>query len=118
MWSSDYPNSLGLFYSAITDFLGFAVNEGEYKVMGLAAYGEPIFYQSLSKTIYFKDGKLHLDDNYYDFYMGLTNGLGEKILNQLNNNPKEPWFFLIHSMDLHPPVNIDKKFEEKVKFHE
>jgi arylsulfatase A-like enzyme len=55
--------------------------------------------------------KFENDDNYYDFYMGLTNGLGEKILNQLKNNIKEPWFFLIHSMDLHPPVNIDKKFD-------
>jgi arylsulfatase A-like enzyme len=55
--------------------------------------------------------KFENDDNYYDFYMSLTNGLGEKILNQLKNNFKEPWFFLIHSMDLHPPVNIDKKFD-------
>ena len=39
LWSSIYPISLGLFYSAITDFLGFQVNEGEYKVMGLSSYG-------------------------------------------------------------------------------
>jgi arylsulfatase A-like enzyme len=51
------------------------------------------------------------NDNYYDFYMGLTNGLGQKTLEQLKNNMKEPWFFLIHSMDLHPPINIDKKFD-------
>ena len=41
MWSCNYPVSIGLFYSAITDFLGFQVNEGEYKVMGLSAFGDP-----------------------------------------------------------------------------
>jgi len=55
--------------------------------------------------------KFENNDNYYDFYMGLTNGLGKKILDQLKNNLEEPWFFLIHSMDLHPPVTIDKKFD-------
>ena len=37
-----FPNSIGLFYSAVTDYLGYVVNEGEFKVMGLAAYGKPI----------------------------------------------------------------------------
>jgi len=55
--------------------------------------------------------KFENDDNFYDFYMGLTNGLGQKILEQLKNGLKEPWFFLIHSMDLHPPINIEKKFD-------
>ena len=40
--SSYYPNSLGLFYSGFTSFLGFKINEGEYKVMGFSAYGKPI----------------------------------------------------------------------------
>ena len=52
IWSSPFPNSIGLFYSAITDYLGFSINEGEYKVMGLAAYGEPKFYETLSETIF------------------------------------------------------------------
>ncbi len=47
VWSLEYPNSIGLFYSAITQYLGFEVNEGEYKVMGLAPYGEPKFLQNL-----------------------------------------------------------------------
>jgi len=55
--------------------------------------------------------KFENDDNYYDFYMGLTNGLGKKILDHLKKGLKEPWFFLIHSMDLHPPMNIDTKFD-------
>ena len=40
IWNSEYPHSLGLFYSAITDYLGFAVNEGEYKMMGLTSFGK------------------------------------------------------------------------------
>jgi len=88
-WSSPFPNSVGLFYSAITDFLGFSVNEGEYKVMGLAAYGEPIFYESLSKTIYFKDGKLHLDDNYYDFMRSITRSYSSKLSSLFNINERQ-----------------------------
>ncbi len=48
---TDFPHSLGLFYSALTAFLGFAVNEGEYKVMGLAPYGEPRFAEALRGLI-------------------------------------------------------------------
>ena len=55
--------------------------------------------------------KFENNDNFYDFYMGLTNGLGQKIIEQLKNGLEEPWFFLIHSMDLHPPINIEKKFD-------
>ena len=47
----EFPNSLGLFYSAITAYLGFEVNEGEYKVMGLAAFGEPKFVPHLRKVL-------------------------------------------------------------------
>ena len=55
--------------------------------------------------------KFENDDNNYDFYMGLTNGLGQTVLDLLNKKISEPWFLFIHSMDLHPPVNIDKKFD-------
>ena len=46
-----FPNSLGLFYSVITSFLGFEVNDAEYKVMGLAAYGQPNFFEELKDFI-------------------------------------------------------------------
>jgi carbamoyltransferase len=51
----DFPDSLGLFYSAITGYLGFEVNEGEYKVMGLAPYGQPIFVDKIQQLI--EDGQ-------------------------------------------------------------
>ena len=51
------------------------------------------------------------NDAYYDFYMGLTNGLGDKIIEKLDSNElKEPWFFTAHLMDLHDPISVDKKF--------
>ena len=89
IWSSPFPNSVGLFFTAITDFLGFSINEGEYKVMGLAAYGKPIFYNSLSKTIYFKDGKLFLDDDYYDFMRSVTKSYSSKLSSLFNINERE-----------------------------
>ena len=47
----DYPNSVGLFYSAATYFLGFKINSGEYKVMGLAPYGKPIYSDIIKKIL-------------------------------------------------------------------
>ena len=88
-WSSDYPHSLGLFYSAITDYLGFAINEGEYKVMGLAAYGKPVFFDELKKTIYFKNGNLFLDTNFYDFDKSIQKSYSEKLTEIFNINPRE-----------------------------
>jgi len=70
-----WPHSLGLFYSAFTYFLGFKVNEGEYKLMGLSAYGKPKYYELiLEKLIDVKDdGSIHLNMQYfaytYDKYM-------------------------------------------------
>jgi len=56
---AEYPNSLGLFYSAMTSFLGFRPNEGEYKVMGLASYGNPVDHiDKVRKLIRFKNGRL------------------------------------------------------------
>ena len=64
-----WPHSLGLFYSAFTYFLGFKVNEGEYKLMGLSSYGKPKYYdQIMSELIDVKDdGSIHLDMKYFAF---------------------------------------------------
>ncbi len=89
IWSSAFPHSIGLFYSAITDYLGFSINEGEYKVMGLAAYGQPIYYDKLSKTIYFRDGNLYLDNQYYDFCRSITRSYSDKIKEIFKINERE-----------------------------
>ncbi len=64
-----WPHSLGLFYSAFTYFLGFKVNEGEYKLMGLSAYGKPVHYDLiLDELIDVKnDGSIHLNMKYFAF---------------------------------------------------
>lgn len=69
-----FPHSLGLLYSAMTYYLGFKVNSGEYKVMGLAPYGEPVHAATiLEKLIDVKpDGSFRLDMRYFDYCTGLT----------------------------------------------
>jgi len=70
----NFPHSLGLLYSAFTYFLGFKVNSGEYKVMGLAPYGDPKFKEIiLEKLIDVKeDGSFRLNMNYFNYATGLT----------------------------------------------
>jgi len=55
--------------------------------------------------------KFDNDDYLYDFYIGLSNGLGEEIIKKTDSNLPTPWFFLVHSMDLHQPINVSKKFD-------
>ena len=64
-----WPHSLGLFYSAFTYFLGFQVNEGEYKLMGLSSYGKPKFYDLIMKNLIDvkDDGSIHLNMEYFAF---------------------------------------------------
>ena len=69
-----FPHSLGLLYSAFTYYAGFKVNSGEYKLMGLAPYGQPI-YADLIKEKLIKialDGSFHLDMSYFNYATGLT----------------------------------------------
>jgi carbamoyltransferase len=74
LWEIDFPHSLGLLYSAFTYFTGFKVNSGEYKLMGLAPYGEPIYTDIiLDNLIDLKeDGTFKLDMQYFNYATGLT----------------------------------------------
>lgn len=64
----DFPHSLGLLYGALTAYLGFEVNEGEYKVMGLAAFGEPSFGAEFEKVIRVAgDGSFELEPSYFGY---------------------------------------------------
>lgn len=65
--SNKFPHSLGLFYSTITAFLGFEINEGEYKVMGLAAFGNPIYKEKVERIVWFKNGSIKLNMEYFNF---------------------------------------------------
>jgi carbamoyltransferase len=74
LWEIDFPHSLGLLYSAFTYFTGFRVNSGEYKLMGLAPYGEAKYVDLiLDKLMDLKeDGTFRLDMRYFDYCTGLT----------------------------------------------
>jgi carbamoyltransferase len=69
-----FPHSLGLLYSAITYYTGFKVNSGEYKVMGLAPYGEPKYADLIKDHLIDikEDGSFHLDMSYFNYCTGLT----------------------------------------------
>jgi carbamoyltransferase len=88
-----FPHSLGLLYSAFTYYTGFKVNSGEYKVMGLAPYGEPRFAQTiLDHVIDVKaDGSFRLDQSYFDYCAGLTmtNGKFAALFGQAARRPDE-----------------------------
>lgn len=68
----DYPHSLGLLYSAFTYFCGFKVNFGDYKLMGLAPYGKPLYYQLIKDNLIDikQDGSYRLNLEYFDFQYG------------------------------------------------
>jgi len=74
LWELDFPHSLGMLYSAFTYYTGFKVNSGEYKLMGLAPYGEPKYVDLiLDKLLDLKaDGTFHLNMDYFNYATGLT----------------------------------------------
>ena len=84
-----FPHSLGLLYSSFTYFLGFKVNSGEYKMMGLAPYGEPIFREKILKNLVDvkEDGSFHLDQSYFNYATGLTM-TNTKFSNLFGANPR------------------------------
>ena len=68
-----FPHSLGLLYSAFTYYTGFKVNSGEYKLMGLAPYGNPIYLDKIKQVIDIKDdGTFRLDQSFFNYATGLT----------------------------------------------
>jgi carbamoyltransferase len=73
-WQIRFPHSLGLLYSAFTQYTGFKVNSGEYKLMGLAPYGEPKYVDTICKEIVHinDDGSFWLNQKYFDYCGGLT----------------------------------------------
>ena len=72
LWEISFPHSLGLLYSAFTYYCGFKVNSGEYKLMGLAPYGEPIYAQLIKDYLIDirSDGTFRLDLSYFKFHRG------------------------------------------------
>ncbi|MDA0711851.1 MAG: hypothetical protein O3B73_16760, partial [bacterium] len=85
-----FPHSLGLLYSAFTAFLGFEVNEGEYKVMGMAPYGVPRYIDKVWQTIeMFPDGSFCLEMDYFCFHHSTTRSFSRKF-EALFGEPRPP----------------------------
>ena len=94
-----FPHSLGLLYSAFTYYTGFKVNSGEYKLMGLAPYGNPIYENKIKQLIDIKqDGSFRLNQKYFNYATGLT----------MTNN---------HFHDLFGNQPRDSKTEKLTQFH-
>lgn len=113
-WEIDFPHSLGLLYSAFTYYTGFKVNSGEYKLMGLAPYGEPkyvdLIYEHLIDLK--DDGSFHLDMSYFNYASGLTM-TSEKFHKLFSGSPRKPESKITQKeMDL--AASIQKVTEEVV----
>ncbi len=97
LWEISFPHSLGLLYSSFTYYCGFKVNSGEYKLMGLAPYGEPRFKSLIKNNLIDikEDGSFRLDMSYFKFHRGfrMTSSKFHKLFGQ-------------------PPRNIDEKIQQ------
>lgn len=110
----NFPHSLGLLYSAFTYYLGFKVNSAEYKVMGLAPYGKPVYYDLIMKELIDvkDDGSFKCNMKYfaYDYGLTMTNGKFDKLFGA---PPREPESKLDQrQMDL--AASVQKVTEEVV----
>lgn len=107
-----FPHSLGLLYSAFTYYTGFKVNSGEYKVMGLAPYGEPKYAQKIfDHLIDLKDdGSFRLDQDYFDYCTGLT--MTNRKFDQLFGGPPRQSEQLITQREMDLAASVQAVTEE------
>ena len=107
-----FPHSLGLLYSAFTYYTGFKVNSGEYKLMGLAPYGNPIYEEKVKKLIDIKDdGTFRLDQKYFNYATGLTM-TNENFHNLFGQKPRDPKGEKITQYHMDIASSIQKVTEE------
>ncbi len=107
-----FPHSLGLLYSAFTYYTGFKVNSGEYKLMGLAPYGNPIFEDKIKELIDIKnDGTFRLNQKYFNYATGLTM-TNNKFHNLFGQNPRNSKSEKITQFHMDIAASIQKVTEE------
>lgn len=103
-----FPHSLGLLYSAFTAYLGFRVNNGEYKVMGMAPYGDPRYTEKVYKLFEQKpdDGSFHLNMDYFSYHQSTENSFNQRFV-ELFGSPRhsEAEFF---TMQTNPERSSEK----------
>ncbi len=103
-----FPHSLGLLYSAFTYYTGFKVNSGEYKLMGLAPYGNPIYKSKVKQLIDLKeDGTFRMNQSYFNYATGLTmtNDNFHKLFGQKPRNPDKENITQFH-MDIAASIQV------------
>src|SRR5260370_16117906 len=109
----EFPHSLGLLYSAFTAFLGFEVNEGEYKVMGMAPYGQPRYLDKVWKLVKLNaDGSFSLDMDYFCFHSSTERTFSHKF-EELFGEPRPP-----HTLFFTKATGFPKYFGEKPSNYE
>lgn len=95
-----FPHSIGLLYSAFTAFLGFEVNEGEYKVMGMAPFGEPRHVDKVRKLIHLNgDGSFELDLDYFSFHYSSTRTFNHKFETLFGDPRRSDEYFFTSKTD-------------------
>ncbi len=107
-----FPHSLGLLYSAFTYYAGFKVNSGEYKLMGLAPYGNPIYEDKIMQLLDIKDdGSFRLDQNYFNYATGLTM-TNSKFNDLFGQKPRDPKNEKISQFHMDIAASIQKVTED------
>ena len=107
-----FPHSLGLLYSAFTYYIGFKVNSGEYKLMGLAPYGKPIYENKIKQLIDIKDdGTFRLNQKYFDYATGLTM-TNDKFNNLFDHKRRDPNKEKLSQFHMDIAASIQKVTEE------
>ena len=113
--SIHFPHSLGLLYSAFTYFTGFKVNSGEYKLMGLAPYGEPHYKELILKELIDvkEDGSFRLNLKYFNYHVGLTmtNRRFEKLFRTTRRRPETQ----IRQVDMDLAASIQAVIEDIIE---
>ena len=113
-WEIDFPHSLGLLYSAFTYYTGFKVNSGEYKLMGLAPYGEPKYVDLILDNLLDlkEDGTFRLDMTYFNYATGLT--MTNQKFDKLFGGPPRKAETKISGREMDIAASIQKVTEEVV----
>ena len=107
-----FPHSLGLLFSSFTYFTGFKVNSGEYKLMGLAPYGNPIYVDKIMKLVDIKnDGTFRLDQKYFNYATGLTM-TNDKFHHLFGQKPRDPMKEKLTQFHMDIAASIQKVTED------
>jgi carbamoyltransferase len=112
LWDIPFPHSLGLLYSAFTYYTGFKVNSGEYKVMGLAPYGQPKYVQTIYDHLLDlkPDGTFRLNMDYFNYCTGLT--MTNERFHALFGGPPRPPESLLRQQDMDLARSIQEVIED------